>query len=61
MMILERRHGESIVITLPTGERVVLTVLDRGPTGQARLGISAPRHVPVMRSELLERRKEAQP
>ena len=41
MLILTRHPGETIVIELPTGERIQVTVL--GVKGnQARLGIGAP-------------------
>lgn len=48
MLVLTRRTQQSIVI----GDGIVVTVLDvRGD--QIRLGIRAPRHVPVYREELL--------
>lgn len=49
MLVLTRRRGESIVI----GDDVVVTVLEA--TGDSiRLGITAPREVPVHREEVLE-------
>ena len=48
MLVLTRRAKQSIVI----GDGIVVTVLDiKGD--QIRLGIHAPRHVPVYREELL--------
>ena len=54
MLVLTRKMGEAIVID--GGLKV--TVLEvRG--NSARLGIEAPKEVPVMRSELLDRIREA--
>jgi carbon storage regulator len=48
MLILSRKSDESIVID----ERITITVLEvRG--NQIRLGIEAPREIPVVRAELL--------
>jgi carbon storage regulator len=48
MLVLSRRIGESLVI----GDNVVVTVLEvRGDV--VRIGIDAPRSVPVNRAELL--------
>lgn len=47
MLVLTRRGGESIVI----GNEVTVTVLEvRGD--QVRIGIDAPRHVPIHREEV---------
>lgn len=47
MLVLSRRHGESIVI----GDNVTITVLSvQG--GRVRIGIDAPRSVPVNRAEV---------
>lgn len=47
MLVLTRRPGESIVI----GEEIVVTVLEvRGES--VRLGITAPREIPVHREEV---------
>jgi len=52
MLILTRRTGETIMI----GDEVTLTVL--GVKGnQVRLGINAPKSVPVHREEIYERIK----
>lgn len=52
MLVLTRIPGEGIVLTLPDGQRVTLTVVsvDRG---KVRLNVVAPRTVPVYRGELL--------
>jgi carbon storage regulator len=52
MLILTRRVAETVMI----GDDVKITVL--GVKGnQVRIGIEAPRHVPVHREELYERIK----
>lgn len=51
MLTLSRRIGEVVVITLPDGQVVKLTVVEVRPD-QARLGIEAPKGVPVVREEL---------
>lgn len=48
MLVLSRKLGEKVVI----GNNIVLTVVDID-NGKIRLGIEAPRDVPVVRSELL--------
>jgi carbon storage regulator len=54
MLVLTRKMGEAIVID--GGFKVNLLEV-RG--NSARLGIEAPKEVPVMRSELLDRIREA--
>jgi carbon storage regulator len=57
MLGVTRRPGESIVIELPTGELIeVLVVRINGK--QVRLGTDAPKHLPVVREELLEVEQE---
>jgi len=52
MLILTRRVGESVMI----GRDIVVTVL--GVKGvQVRLGVNAPKHIPVHREEVYERIK----
>jgi carbon storage regulator len=48
MLVLSRKLGEKICI----GENVCITVVDID-RGKVRLGIEAPRDVPVFRQELL--------
>ena len=49
MLIITRRQGERIVL----GDDVVIQVLEVSG-GNVRIGIDAPRSVPVYREELLE-------
>ena len=48
MLVLSRKLGEKIVI----GENICITVIDID-RGKIRLGIEAPREVPIFRKELL--------
>ncbi|MBX9622200.1 MAG: carbon storage regulator [Gemmataceae bacterium] len=48
MLVLSRKLGEKIFI----GDNVVITVVDID-RGKIRLGIEAPRDVPIYRQELL--------
>lgn len=48
MLILTRKLGEKIVI----GESITITIVDID-RGKIRLGIEAPRDVPIFRQELL--------
>ena len=50
MLILTRRPGESLRIC----DDVVITVLSL-KSGQVRMGIEAPKHIPVHRQEVYER------
>ena len=55
MLILTRRVGETVMI----GEDVTVTVL--GVKGnQVRLGVNAPKDVPVHREEIFERIKRGE-
>ena len=52
MLVLTRRVGESLMI----GREIVVTVLDvKAP--RVRLGVNAPKHVPVHREEIYDRIK----
>ena len=50
MLVLSRKKGESIVI----GEHIVVTVVDLR-NGKVRLGVEAPKEVPVHRQELYDK------
>jgi len=53
MLILTRRPGETLIIALPTGERIEVSVL--GIKGnQVRIGTEAPEEISIVREELLE-------
>ena len=53
MLILTRRPSETLIIELPTGERIEVTVL--GIKGnQVRIGTDAPDEISIVREELLE-------
>jgi carbon storage regulator len=56
MLVLSRKLGEKICI----GENICITVVDID-RGKIRLGIEAPREVPVFRQELLPLKGEAAP
>ncbi len=50
MLVLTRKQGECIVI----GRDIVVTIVECSARG-VRLGITAPREVPIQRQELLEK------
>jgi carbon storage regulator len=52
MLVLSRKAGESIMI----GDHVVTVLGVQG--GKIRLGVDAPREVPVFRKEVYERRRQ---
>jgi carbon storage regulator len=53
MLILMRKPGESITI----GSDIVITLVSLGKS-RARIGVQAPRDVPVDREEIALRKKE---
>ena len=54
MLILSRRPSETLIIELPTGERIEVTVLEvKG--NQVRIGTDAPDEISILREELLEK------
>lgn len=60
MLILTRRVGESIVIGGQEAEKVKIVILEtRG--GQVRLGIKAPKDIPVHREEIYEKIQASKP
>lgn len=56
MLVLSRRIGEKIII----GEDIEIMVVDIRDD-KVRIGISAPRDIPVMREELLDRKGPEEP
>lgn len=48
MLVLSRRKSQSIMI----GKDIIITLIECGPE-KARIGIEAPREVPIYRTELL--------
>ena len=56
MLVLSRKLGEKIII----GENITITVVDID-RGKIRLGIEAPRDVPIFRQELLPLKGGDQP
>jgi carbon storage regulator len=54
MLVLSRKLGEKICI----GENICITVVDID-RGKIRLGIEAPREIPVFRQELLPLKSDA--
>jgi carbon storage regulator len=55
MLVLSRKDGEEIRI----GDNVVITLV-RGMNGKARIGVSAPKSVPVVRAEIDDREPSQQ-
>jgi carbon storage regulator len=55
MLVLSRRTGERIVISVPNSNDVVIVTLveNCGRGNGVRLGVDAPREYKVMREELL--------
>ena len=54
MLVLTRRPGETLIIELPSGEQITVTVL--GLKGnQVRIGTDAPDDMTVLREELQKR------
>nr|WP_297274296.1 carbon storage regulator [uncultured Agathobaculum sp.] len=53
MLILQRKEGQSLTI----GDRIVVTVQEIGQ-GRVRLSVDAPRDIAVLRTELVEARRE---
>lgn len=48
MLVLSRKEGESLII----GDHISITVLSVEANGQVNIGISAPKEVLILRSEL---------
>ena len=56
MLILSRKKDEEIIIQLPNGVVVTIMVVDVN-SNKVKLGITAPRDVPVDRREIFELKK----
>lgn len=54
MLILTRKVGESIIIELPDGELVTVILKERRNSNSVRLGIDAPKHIPIFRSGVFD-------
>lgn len=50
MLVLTRKVGEKILI----GSNIEVVVVEIDPRGRVRIGISAPKEVPIFRAELLD-------
>lgn len=55
MLVLSRKLGQKIIIN----ENIVITIVDIA-RGKIRIGIDAPREIPVMREELLKNAESTQ-
>jgi len=51
MLVLIRKDGEAITLTLPNGKEIFI-ILVRSQKGSARIGIEAPPEIHILRSEL---------
>ena len=51
MLVLSRRRGESLVIA--EGE-IIVTIVDVRSDGSVRIGVTAPKDIPVHRAEIHE-------
>ena len=52
MLVFTRRIGEALVIELPSGEQVEITILD-AQGHRVRIGAAAPQDVSIVREEAL--------
>ncbi len=50
MLVLSRKCGQSILV----GDEIVVNVVDIG-RGRVQIGVTAPRHMSIVRNELLAR------
>ena len=57
MLVLARRPGESIRLTLEDGTEIFVTFLGWRGRDAIRLGLSAPPAVEILRNELVERKE----
>lgn len=56
MLVLTRRKRESLIVTLPSGEIMTLTICDLR-SDKVKLGVEAPDEVKVQREELYDAKK----
>lgn len=56
MLVLSRRPGEKLILTVGAVEIVVACLGREG--GQYRIGVQAPRHVKILREELVDEERE---
>ena len=56
MLVLSRKAGEKVILN----NNITLTIIEVRSDGRVRLGIEAPRDVPVYRKEILDRIQEGQ-
>lgn len=54
MLVLSRRVGEQVYITLPTGE-VITVMITSARDGTIRMGIEAPKNVAIARSNIVNK------
>jgi carbon storage regulator len=54
MLVLSRKHGQSITI----GDQIVITVVRVG-RGNVQIGVAAPDDVKILRQELADRERDA--
>jgi len=52
MLVLTRREGESIVLSIPGSDEIIAVRVVRTGT-QVKLGIDAPQEVEILREELM--------
>lgn len=58
MLILTRKTGETITITNTESNEVIeIAYLGNNSPTQAKIGISAPRHMNIVRTEIMNRDK----
>lgn len=57
MLVLSRRENESLIITTPAGEKIVVLICQINP-GVVKIGIDARRDVEVVRDNAVEPKKK---
>ena len=58
MLILERKSNESITIHTPSGDNIIIHMIDT-TRGKAKFGIDAPEDYLIVRDELIEESSKA--